>query len=226
MNRTTWLLIASASLTAIGATPALGAEPGFYLSAGLGKAEDDPGKSIGLNISSGLPLNGIWHIDPDRVDADNHGAAWNVALGYAINRYIAGEVAYIDFGTADFSEHYDLSSLSTSVVVANLTYRYSSKTAGPALSVVGSLPLGKGFDVFVRAGALFADRELDISQSVEINGTKFGSTVFLGGAGVDWLFASRWAVRAEYQRTGALGTTFLTGETELERVSLSVLFRL
>ena len=36
----------------------------------------------------------------------------------------------------------------------------------------------------------------------------------------------RWAIRAEYQRTGQIEETFLAGETELERMSLSVLFRL
>jgi hypothetical protein len=43
---------------------------------------------------------------------------------------------------------------------------------------------------------------------------------------VDWSFANRWEIRAEYQRTGELDSSLLAGESELERVSLSVLFRL
>jgi hypothetical protein len=50
--------------------------------------------------------------------------------------------------------------------------------------------------------------------------------VWLGGAGLGWSFANRWTIRAEYQRTGRLEESFLAGETELERMALSLLFRL
>jgi hypothetical protein len=145
-------------------------------------------------------------------------------LGYQINRYFAAEVEYIDFSTTDISEHYnvDLSPISGSF---EFTHKYESKVTGPAVSLLGSVPVGKGLDVFLRAGVLFADRVLEIPRSTGLD-DKFGSTVWLGGVGVNWSFATRWAIRAEYQRTGKLEETFLAGETELERLSLSALFRL
>jgi opacity protein-like surface antigen len=226
MNRAAWISIVSGSLTSIAAAPVLPAETGFYLSAGAGHAEENPGKSSGLNVSTGFPFNEIQHIDPDRVDADESDVAWSVAAGYRFNPHVAAEVAYLDFGTTDFSEHYRFSASSVVFLPIELTRTYSSKVTGPALSVLGSLPVGRGFDVFLRAGVLFADRKVEVAQSVGLGKTTFGSTVWMGGAGVDWSFASRWAVRAEYQRTGNLDATFLAGETDLERVSLSVLFRL
>lgn len=66
------------------------------------------------------------------------------------------------------------------------TRTYSSKVSGPAFAALGSLALGKGFEAFLRAGLLFADREMSVAQSIGINGTTFGSTVWLGGLGVDW----------------------------------------
>ena len=147
-------------------------------------------------------------------------------MGYRLNAHVAAEVAYMDFGTSDFSEHYLLGPASFPFPASEFTRTYSSKVTGPALSVLGSLPVGKGFDVFLRAGVLFADRKLEIPQSIGLDDTTFGSTVWLGGAGVDWSFASRWAIRAEYQRTGKLDSTFLAGDTDVERMSLSVLFRL
>ena len=223
MNRKTWILIASAALTSISTAPSLAADLGFYFAVAMGQAEEDP-KSIGTNIAIGFPPTAIQHIDPERVDVDESDVAWSVAVGYRLNPYIAAEVEYMDFGTTDISERYDLSP-PMPPFPSEFTRRYSSRVTGPALSLLGSVPFGKGFDVFLRAGALFADRELEIPLSVGLDDA-FATTVWLAGAGVDWSFAGRWAIRAEYQRTGRIEETFLAGETELERMSLSVLFRL
>jgi opacity protein-like surface antigen len=225
MNRTAWISIVCGSLTSIAAVPVLAAETGFYFSAGAGHAEENPGKSLGTNIATGFPPSSIQHIDPDRVDVDGSDVAWSAAVGYRFNPHVAAEVAYMDFGTTDISEHYRFSS-SPIPFVGEFIRTYSSKVTGPALSVLGSLPVGSGFDVFLRAGVLFADRKLELSQSIGLGATTFGSKVWLAGVGVDWSFASRWAIRAEYQRTGKLDATFLAGETDLEQASLSVLFRL
>jgi opacity protein-like surface antigen len=200
----------------------MAAEPGFYFSAALGQAEEDP-ESIGSNVALGFPPIAIVHLEPDRVDVDESDVAWSVAVGYRINPYVAAEVEYIDFGTTDISEHYTVPPAPP--LPTEFTRRYSSKVTGPALSLLGSVPVGTGFDVFLRAGVLFADRELEFAQSVGLDDA-FASTLWLAGAGVDWSFARRWAIRAEYQRTGKFEETFLAGETELERMSLSVLFRL
>ena len=61
-----------------------------------------------MNIAIGFPPAGIFHVDPDRVDVDESDVAWSVAVGYRINPYLAAEVEYIDFGTTDIAEHYDL----------------------------------------------------------------------------------------------------------------------
>jgi opacity protein-like surface antigen len=87
------------------------------------------------------------------------------------------------------------------------------------------MPLGRQFEVFLRAGVLFADRKLQMAQFDQVDET-FGSTVWLGGVGVNWALASRWAVRAEYQQTGKFDETLLAGESELRRMALSVLFEL
>ena len=230
MNRTTWILLASATLLSISATPALAAEPGFYLSASLGHAEEKPGKSVGINIGTSVgfvPLpSAIQHIDPTRVDVGDSSLAGSVGVGYRINANVAVEAEYIDFGTADISEHYTLSTPLIPFVPVELTRTYSSRVKGPALSVLGSVPVGKGWDVFVRGGVLFADREIRTNQTLGLNGNTFGSTVWHAGAGVDWSVASRCALRAEYQRTGSLDSSFLAGGTKLERISLSVLFNL
>src|SRR5262245_49606711 len=111
MNRTTRItLIASATLASLFAVPALAAEPGFYVGASLGRAEEDP-RSNGIDVGLGFFPIQIQHIDPTSVETDDGDVAWGATLGYRINRYVAAEIEYIDFGTADITEHYDLTTL-------------------------------------------------------------------------------------------------------------------
>lgn len=236
MNRTTRILIAAATLASILTVPAHAAEAGFYFGASAGHAEENP-KSIGINVSLGLFPTQIQHLDATRVEVDDSSVAWGALVGYRVNRYVAAEVEYMDSGTAHISEHYDLTPLipslpgiprGTPIIIApvELTKTYSSRIRGPALSVLGTVPVGKAWDLFLRGGVLFADRKIEVSQSNGLGNNTFGSTVWLAGAGVDWSFVSRWAARAEYQRTGKLDGNSLIGQTDLERVSLSVRFRL
>jgi opacity protein-like surface antigen len=218
------MLIGSVALASIFVAPASAADKGFYVAATLGKAEESP-KSSGVNFSFGAPPEGVEHIEPDRIDVDDGSLAWGVALGYRINQYLAAEVEYMDFGSTDIAEHYDLGA-SAFPFPTEFTQQYSSKVAGPAMSVLGSVPVGKGFCLFLRAGVLFADRDVELEQYVGAAENTFGSTVWLGGAGVEWSFANRWAIRAEYQQTGKLDESIVAGETELSRFSLGALFRL
>ena len=95
---------------------------------------------------------------------------------------------------------------------------------GPALSLLGTLPVGENFELFLRGGALFGSREFKRDfGAFEAN---VSSTVWLAGAGVTWSFAKRWALRAEYQQTGKFSESFVSGETKLQRTSLSALFKL
>jgi hypothetical protein len=224
MIRTACILIASGTLTSIFSTSSLAADPGFYVTAAMGRVKEDP-TSIGANFAIGFPPTVIVHIDPERVQVDESDVAWSVAVGYRLNPYFAAEVEYIDFGSTEISELYVLGPPPAFPFPSELTLSHLSKVQGPAMSVLASLPVGKKLAVFLRAGALFADRELEIPRSIGLD-DKFGSTVWLAGAGVDWSFANRWALRAEYQRTGKLDESSLAGETELERISLSALFRL
>jgi opacity protein-like surface antigen len=224
MTRTTRILFASTLLATISATPALAAEPGFYLGAGLGRADEEP-RSVGINVAIGLFPTSIVRLDPEQVEIDESDVAWSATVGYRINSYVAAEVEYMDFGTTDITETYRIPPPPIPQV-PTITRRYSTRVTGPALSVLGTIPVGKRFDVFLRAGVLFADREMEINQSVGLGDTTFGSSVWLAGAGVDMSLASRWSLRLEYQRTGETDESILVGGTELERVALSVLFRL
>jgi hypothetical protein len=219
MNCKTFGLRVFGTVLCLFAASAGAAEPGFYVTAALGLGEEDP-KSAGTNVGNSM---GIFHVEPDQIAVDDGDLAWSFGLGYRINRYLAGELEYIDFGTTDVVEHYTVSNVPFPFPT-EFTQDYSSSVSGPALSLLGTLPVGDRFEVFLRGGALFASREFDLrSGALEEN---FSSTVWLVGAGVTWSLSQRWGIRAEYQQTGKLSGTFVSGETRLQRMSLNVQFKL
>jgi opacity protein-like surface antigen len=197
-------------------------EPGFYLTATGGMGNETP-KSNGTNFGNSL---GVIHVDPDQIEVNDGSFAWGVGLGYRINDFLAAEVEYADFGNTDVSEHYTVPNLGPIPFPAEFDLGYSSRITGPVLSILGTLPVGGSFELFLRGGALFASREFSQGQfSFGGQDQKFASTVWLAGAGANWSFAERWGVRAEYQRTGTLDETLITGDTRVTRISLSALYR-
>jgi hypothetical protein len=220
MNHKTWMLVFSVALAGGVAARADAAEPGFYLSASLGQADENP-ESVGTNVGNSL---GIFHVDPQSVRIDDGSVAWGVGVGYRINRYVAAEVEYIDFGATDVVEHYSVPNMGPIPFPTTFDKEYSSTVAGPAMSVLGTLPLGDHVELFVRGGALFASRHIEIGGFGTFD-EKFASTVWIAGAGVGWSFAQHWGVRAEYQLTDRFDETIVAGETRVKRMSLGVLFR-
>lgn len=221
MNFKTWSLSAWAAVLHLFANCVGAAEPGFYVSASLGMGDEDP-KTAGTNIGNS---QGIFHVEPDQIDVDDGALAFSFGLGYRVNKYLAGEVEYIDFGTTDVTEHYSVDNTGAPFPFPTVfTLDYSSNVAGPALSLLGTLPVGEHFELFLRGGALFGSREYKFG----LGGLdeKFSRTVWLAGAGATWSFAKRWAIRAEYQQVGKLDESFVSGETKLQRMSLSALFKL
>lgn len=223
MIRTKWSSIVACSVLCLLATHVPASEPGFYAIATGGTGDEDP-KTNGLNFGNS---QGIIHVDPDQVEVNDGSLAWGVGLGYRINRYLAGEVEYADFGTTDVHEHYSIPNAGPIPFPTEFDLVYSSKVTGPVLSVLGTLPLGQNFEVFLRGGALFANREYSLGGQLMFGGQdqNFASTVWLAGAGATWSFAQRWGVRAEYQQSGSLEKTLATGETRVKRISLSALYR-
>jgi hypothetical protein len=163
------------------------------------------------------------HVTPERVEADGGDTGWGIGVGYRFSRYVAAEFEYMDFGTSQITEYYDLSTVGLPFPTT-FQPEFISEISGPAVSLLGSLPVGKSFQIFVRAGALFADRKMDTPSSLGDGPITFGDTVWLAGAGVDWSFAGRWGVRAEYQRSDEVESNILSGGSAIEWLSLRLRF--
>ena len=232
------------------------AEPGFYVGAAGGRSEQQLDKQAGVGpiVIADLPSFNPIPSDPPRnlipfppglgnpvfiplfpagTTADETDVGWNVALGYRVNKYLAAELSYVDAGEASLTERYATSS-SAPISLPDVLRTYTVNSRGPAVSVLGSLPLSERWELFLRGGVLFAKQEVEsrtiIDDPTAINSRPierdYSDEVYTLGAGVQWTFLPRWTARLEYQRSDDLQSNDIMGESRLDQAALSVLFGL
>ena len=196
-------------------------EQGFYVGATVSRVKQHAERSAGIAIAVPGITFATTQADSLQVDTNNNG--WSATLGYRVNRYLAGEIAYSDFGSADVSEHYTFPDLFL-FPLETFENRYSIRVKGPSLSGLGRLPIGTNWSVFLRGGVLFADETITHGSSFDPTSMTFGNNVMIGGAGVEWSFFRRWTARVEYQRTGNIESNIVAGKNRLDQISFGVLF--
>jgi opacity protein-like surface antigen len=196
------------------------ADRGFYVGAAIGQANHDFKKSGGINVGiSGFGF--VFHADPIGVDTEKDASAWNATLGYRINQYFAAELSYVDFGDVDVTERYNTAEIVPSF--PNITREFNVAVAGPVASVLGSVPVGAGFELHARIGYLFAHQDLEERFSQR---QSFSNDVWIGGVGTTWSFTERWAVRLEYLCTNDLDAHERLGQSKIKMLNLGLLFHL
>jgi hypothetical protein len=133
------------------------------------------------------------HIDDvDDVDAtvdewDEDDTAYKFFAGYRLNRFLAFELDYINLGEP-----------SGNVVPG---FNVDSSVDGFAPYVVGTIPLGRFFEVYGRAGYYFYDATRGVTDTLD-NRVEFDeeSEDFVYGAGVGANIGEKFNVRFEYEK--------------------------
>ncbi|HKS54645.1 MAG TPA: outer membrane beta-barrel protein [Steroidobacteraceae bacterium] len=207
---------------------------GWYLGASAGGATHDVSKggaqdTIVLIFGVGNS-GGVLNLPRTTLDTDSDSTGWRGLAGYRFHRNFAVELEYLDFGSSRIDETYVLED-SGFFPPGPFTFErhFTTDVSGPAVSALGKLPVGAGFELFVRAGVLFADSKIRGSGNTFVSSgssATYADRVLFGGAGVDWNFAGRWSARLEYERSKDIERNDLLAESHVELLSLGVLFRL
>ncbi len=152
---------------------------------------------------------------------------YQAAFGYRFARHFAFEVALAQFGDLRSTGRGELD-FDEGFVPTSLTRKFS--VGGPIFSMVGILPINQSFELFVRAGFLFAATQLQISSRIDGQSGGFGSAKgdsnnAVLGLGAAWHFNQAYSVRAEYLNLGKVGENNGSGREDLSAINLGVVIR-
>jgi opacity protein-like surface antigen len=176
-------IFALLAMAALAVSPAMAADDGgFYVGAGFGSLEID--------------------IDDFEEGADFTGqdTAYKLFGGWKFNKYIGGELEWIDGGTAEEKYTTGVDTLKAGIDVSGFN-----------LSLLGAFPIGEQFDVFAKLGLFnwnadvdanisgpLCDELIEIGESCKESASDDG-TDFSWGVGANWYFMENFGARAEYQ---------------------------
>lgn len=234
------------ALLILSASAAQGADQGFYFGASAGQAKYDfdglPPFAAIIPVVSFIPIGTVPSpippfLAPGPVSAvafdarpvlwlpgdDDEGTAWSVTAGYRVNRYLAVEASYVNLGTLEATRSIVLPLI---LGGGTLGFHRELETSGPALAAFGILPLSDSWELYVRAGILFADSELTTAINGNSNKTSFDSEATTLGAGAQFDWGGHWSARLELQRSLGVGGGDVANEADVDGLSLAVLYRL
>lgn len=154
---------------------------------------------------------------------DEEGTSWGVSSGYRFNRYLAIEASYVNLGTLSATHTVNLSPFFGG---GAFTFHRELETTGPALAAFGIVPISNSWELFVRAGILFADSDLTTRSNGSRNTISFDSEPTTVGLGAQFDWRDHWSARLEFQRSFDVGGDEVANEADVDGVSLAFLYRL
>ena len=151
-------------------------DSGFYVGAGIGRAEQ-------RGFCSGLAC-------------DAKDFSWNIFAGYQVNRHFAIELGYADFGKATAS----------GFVPPGLTpAAVSTETTALELLGIAAVPLTDSFSLYAKAGFFRYDSEGTGTGGLLASANEKGTEVTFG-LGAEYLITRNVGARLEWQRYFSVGS--------------------
>lgn len=248
----TGMRVSVCGLLILSASAAHAADPGFYFGASAGQATYDfdlPAPIAAFGVLPPGVLPPVFAVpDPTFVfrpappfiggavativdvrpllwlpGDDDEGTGWSVTAGYRVNRYLAVEASYVNLGTLSATHNLAVPPI---LGGGTLTFQRELETAGPALTAFGMLPLSESWQLYARAGILFADTDLTTDFNGSSNSSSFDSDVTTLGAGAQYDWGGNWSARLEYQRSLDVGGNDVASDADVDAISLGFLYRL
>ena len=194
---------------------------GYYVGGdvGLGKADIGTGELHGALQTAFDAAEADLTLRPTSANRDD--LVYGALVGYRFSEFLAFEAQYLWLGeyalTADV-----VATKGGNTADGEVAGRWHVK--GPALSVVGSWPLSSRWDIYGRAGALWAEMDATLQwqggspdERAKIRET---TTELIWGIGAAYHASPQWTVRLEYQQVPDVGDSARSGELDIERYTL------
>jgi opacity protein-like surface antigen len=182
--------------------PAMADETGFYVGANA-LSSLSTYRRADLDSATTAVFGGEkegYSMGPSSVER-NH-LMWSADLGYMLTRNLGIEVSYLDLGSLHYSGFGIVTSKAGtgSEVHLNLDVR----THGPALALVGALPMTNFWEVDARLGAFAAKTKTDyrtaVGADVQSGNLSQSSTSLLASIGTAFTVTTHLTLRLDYLR--------------------------
>jgi len=185
-----------------------------------------PGDQSGAEADLESTFNGVTTRDL-RIGTDDQDMGFAAQFGYRFTRYFAAEFALAQYGDLRSDAHADID-LGAGFVPASINLNFH--TGGPMVSAIGILPINDKFEVYGRAGLLFASSEREFVIKVDGDTSSFGtskgeSTEVVLGLGIAWHVNQMFSVRAQYEKLDKVGDPGKTGTEDINSASLGLVVR-
>ncbi len=211
-------------------------EPGIY--AGFFFGASDSQGSAGDFDASALAVYDAFTITADTRNApgfDTKDSGYGFAVGYRFNSWLAVEGGYVDLGDAVYREtssgRFQDENGAPIGAPRDFSVRLTSNIKGFSVSALGILPLSYRWEAYARAGFLIGDDELSIGISDDTAGERAsldvsGSTTeTMLGVGISFTLVEIYSLRAEFMRVLDAGKSDISGENDIDLLSIGVTVR-
>lgn len=217
-----------------------------------GKGANDAAIMAGLSDELALiPIQPITQLtlDPEASTQDDSLTPWSAAIGYRFNKWVAVEAGYVDLGeflysltgtlTGTYAFPCDDCELGYDTVQLAGDFQRAKQitSSGITASVLGMFPAGQHLDFHVRGGLYYADTR--VTDRLRYMDATYEEGVFnlyhrrvdasemelFAGIGAAWNINESFALRVEYQKYFDVGDDESTGESDVDVINLSVLFK-
>jgi OOP family OmpA-OmpF porin len=154
---------------------------------------------------------------------------YTAAFGYRFSRYVAAELGLAQYGETSSIVRGEIDQgQGQGFVPANV--KFSFAVGGPLFSVIGILPLGDKFEIYGRAGVLFANAERELAARVDgrnagRGSAKGDSTEVVYGVGLAYNINQVYSLRLEQQRLSEVGQDDRSGTEDIDYTALGFLVR-
>ena len=184
-------------------------------------AEEEEADLVAFFTGAGAPTR---NISTDTEDTD---IGYTAAFGYRFNRYLAAELGLAQYGETSSIVRGEIDQ-GDGFVPANVKFTFA--VGGPMFSAIGILPLGEKFELYARAGLLFASAERELAARVDgrnagAGSAKGDSTEVVYGLGLAWHINQVYSIRLEQQRLSEVGQEDRSGTEDIDYTALGFIVR-
>jgi hypothetical protein len=199
----------------VSASSAIAVDRGFYLGASGGQSSSDTDVDFDIiSDDAGFTVR-----SSDLNDKDD---GYSVFGGYRFFRYLAVEAEYLHLGEVRYTAQGTVRGLGSTPYLLTL----GLKTRGVTGSVLGTVPLSDHFELFGRAGFLFANTDITgtlTGSGVNVYDTQSGDELYSqAGIGAALNFQKHWTARFEFRAYRDVSDD----DEGLNYTSLSIIYRL